>query len=105
MAAGARRRHADRMIETRLDPRSRAAGTGWPRRDAPGARKRQANGYMRDALNGLEPDEAIPFFCECNRDACFATVWMSGRAFDGVRATPGRTLNAHRATAHAPVLA
>ncbi len=82
------------MLETQLEPQQ--TPTRW---DAPGdairSRKRQANRYMRDALRLLDPDELIPFFCECGRTECSATVWVTGRDFDRARATPDRALSAH----------
>jgi hypothetical protein len=51
------------------------------------ARKRRANDYMRDGL--AHYDEPIAFFCECDREQCFAPVWLTGSEYDGLRPRPG----------------
>jgi hypothetical protein len=48
----------------------------------PQLRKRVANDYMRHGLRRLDPNDEIPFFCECDRDDCFASVWLTGLAYD-----------------------
>ncbi len=77
------------MTETVTSQDHLAAGLpawAWPSRDDPYARKRTANDYMRDGLRRLDPDELIPFFCECDLSDCFAAVWLSGGRFDEIRA-------------------
>lgn len=64
----------------------RATSAEWPSRDTPYARKREANDYMRQGLQRLDPDERIPFFCECGRPDCYAAVWLTSDAFDQARA-------------------
>ncbi len=56
-------------------------------RDSTHERKRRANHYMRHGLRRLDPNEAIPFFCECGRPECFAAVWLTGLAYDQLRGT------------------
>jgi hypothetical protein len=61
-----------------------------------------ANEYMRDGLRRLDPNEAIPFFCECDEGDCFAAVWLKGVTFDQIR---GRPSDRVRIAAHASAAA
>ena len=74
-----------RMTETMTAHAHHRAPLAWPSGDAPQARKRMANDYMRDGLNQLDRLELIPFFCECDSPACFAVVWLNKVAFDRLR--------------------
>jgi hypothetical protein len=88
------------MITNRLDsdlPLSRDAS--WPERDEPAARKSRINNFMRDGLRKLDPDEQIPFFCECNSRDCFSTVWVSRRTLERIRGGANHSLSAHGRTA------
>lgn len=67
---------------------SNRAAWNWPSRDAPASRKRQANEFMRDGLRRYDPNEPIPFFCECPHPDCFRIVWLNGVAYDRLRAAP-----------------
>jgi len=49
---------------------------------APSAQKRRINELMREGLRAKDPDEPIPFFCECDADACYRAVWRTGRQYD-----------------------
>jgi len=82
------------MLETQLEPPTAIRWDGR-QEEAVRSRKRQANQYMRDALRLLDPDELIPFFCECEDTECFATVWLTSRDFDRARARPAQDLRAH----------
>lgn len=83
------------MLETRIEPEQPALRWDGSEGEAIRARRRRANDYMRDALRLLDPDETIPFFCECDRAECFAIVWLTSRRFDRVRATPDHDVSAH----------
>ncbi len=61
----------------------RSADLAWSLRPDPSEHKRQVNEHMRHALRRLDPNEQIPFFCECEREDCFRTVWLIGVAYDG----------------------
>ena len=88
------------MIEQTLEP-ARAADPSfeWPIRDQPAEHKRRANDFMRDGLRALDPDEQIPFFCECDRSDCFAPIWLTGSVYDRTR-TRSAPLLAHPETRH-----
>jgi hypothetical protein len=62
----------------------------------PGSFKRYANELMRESLRKRDPEELIPFFCECDRADCFASVWLTGRTYDRLRKHPGEGPRAHR---------
>ncbi len=66
-------------------PRAHVHATGWPSLDSVHVRKRRANNYMRQALQRLDPNEAIPFFCECDDPDCFVAVWLTRSAYDRLR--------------------
>ena len=51
----------------------------------PTARKRQVNDMMRDGLRAQNPNEPIPFFCECDSKDCFEVVWRTGLQYDEAR--------------------
>jgi hypothetical protein len=55
--------------------------------DGVDVRKRQGNDYMRHEVEHPDPAEAIPFFCECGDPDCFAPVWLTGPAYDQLRAS------------------
>jgi hypothetical protein len=42
---------------------------------------------MREGLSHY--DEPIAFFCECDREQCYAPVWLTGAEYDRMRARPG----------------
>ena len=67
----------------------------WSPRDDPPSRERRANDLMREGLRLLDPAERIPFFCECSRSGCFATVWLSGDEYDRRRANSTGSLVGH----------
>ena len=76
-------------------PLAHPRAADWPSRDSAHARKRQTNDYMRHGLQRLDPNEAIPFFCECDDPDCFAAVWLTGLAYDQLGGSPaGRALTA-----------
>jgi hypothetical protein len=78
-----------RMITYEIDvdealgrpPRNGASPGG----EGAASRKRRANEFMRDGLTQLDPEQPIPFFCECGRLRCYQAVWLSGDEFDAVR--------------------
>ncbi len=89
------------MIDTPTSRRHHRPATGWPSGESAHSRKRRANHYMRHGLERLDPDEAIPFFCECDDPDCFAPAWLTRQAYDRLRANAAnRALTApHRAAA------
>lgn len=90
------------MFETQ--PETPETATRWEGAQgvAVRSRKRRANEYMRDALRLLDPDDMIPFFCECGHTDCSATVWLTGRRFDRMRAGSAPELSAHAEAALVP---
>ena len=50
--------------------------------------KRQVNEVIREALRDFPDAELIAFFCECGKERCYQTVWLTGPAYDEARAAP-----------------
>lgn len=58
----------------------------------PTAHKRYANDLIHEGLRGRPRLEPTAYFCECSSGACFETVWLSGEAYDELRANPARAV-------------
>jgi hypothetical protein len=78
------------MTQTAIDERLRHHSSGLDSRDDAQAAKRMANDYVRRGLRRLDPNESIPFLCECDEPDCFEAVWMKGVVFDRIRGRGGR---------------
>jgi hypothetical protein len=50
---------------------------------------------MRKGRRKRDPEELAPFFCECGRADCFASVWLTGPPYDRLRKNPGQGPRAH----------
>jgi hypothetical protein len=48
--------------------------------------RRHANELMRDGLPFDDPDEPIPFFCECGDSHCLQVVWLTASEYRERRA-------------------
>jgi hypothetical protein len=64
----------------------------------PATQKRRINDMMREGLQAQDPNEPIPFFCECDSKDCFDVVWRTGPQYDEAR----RDANWRALTEHAP---
>lgn len=45
---------------------------------------RGSNHLMRELVEG-DANEVVPFFCECDRDGCFAPAWLTVAEYDDAR--------------------
>ena len=64
----------------------------WPFRGDPSEHKRQVNEHARHGFPRVDPNEQIPFLCECERADCFRTVWINGVGYDRLRAATAGAL-------------
>lgn len=79
--------------------RAEAVGAPTEERSHRAARtthKRAANESLRRGLGQLEPDEPIPFLCECHRAGCLDIVWLSTADYDERRRDPEWRATARR---------
>ena len=66
----------------------------------PTDRKRGVNNMMREGLRAHDPNEPIPFFCECDSKDCYEAVWRTGLQYDEARRDASwRALAPHAASA------
>lgn len=45
---------------------------------------RGSNHLMRELIEG-DVNVVVPFFCECDRDGCFAPAWLTVAEYDDAR--------------------
>lgn len=45
---------------------------------------RGSNDVMRELIKS-DTNGIMPFFCECNRDGCFAPAWLTVAEYDNAR--------------------
>lgn len=91
MASSAGSAETGRMIETKLHLDLPIDPTPSP----PSSHKRHANELMRKGPSKRDPEELIPFFCECDRADCFASVWLTGPTYDRLRKSSSEWLRGH----------
>jgi hypothetical protein len=69
----------------------------------PAAQKRRVNDMMREGLRAHDPNEPIPFFCECESKDCYEAFWRTGLQYDEARRDASwRALAGHARSPIAP---